>query len=169
MSKSKIKSMKSKVRIVHLLEVPEFTGTLINWYVEEWEPWYGSGGDGDAESDLRACCSKEALPICLVAIDSTNELLGTVALRPISVGSELGVGPWLSAFLVGETYRGHGVGTSLIKAIEEEARRLNIVEIFTSTNSACQMFKRRGWEAYGSSKSLRGDVTVFRWETSTEI
>ncbi len=36
------------MRIVHLVEVPEVAPTLVRWFIEEWRPWYGPDGPGDA-------------------------------------------------------------------------------------------------------------------------
>ena len=149
-------------RIVHLLEAPEALPTLARWFVEEWAPYYGPDGPGDAERDLAACRGRDELPICLVALSGGNEVLGTVALKSESVGSELEVGPWLAAILVGEDHRGRGVGTALVAAIEGEARRLGFESIYTSTDAAGGLLERRGWQAFATAESLRGQVAVYR-------
>ncbi len=155
-------------RIVHLLETPKAAPTLVRLFVEEWSPWYGPDGLGDAESDLAACCSRNQLPICLVALDMDDEVLGTAALKSESVGSELGVGPWLAAFLVGKDQQGKGVGTALVEAIEEEAVRLGFKSIYTSTDTAEGVMERRGWHASGSTESLKGPITVYRRQVRDE-
>ncbi len=150
------------IHFVHLIDSPDAAPTLAKWFVEEWEPWYGTDGQGDAERDLAECCSKNDLPICLVALDRGGEVLGTAALKTESVGSELGVGPWLAAFLVGKGHRGKGVGTALVEAIEREAHRLGFDSIFTSASTAAGILVRRGWQAFGAAESLRGTTTVYR-------
>jgi len=152
------------MRIAHLVDVPEAAATLVRWFVEEWAPWYGPGGAGNAEEDLAACRSREALPICLVAVGEDGEILGTAALKSDSVGSELGVGPWLAAILVGKARRGQGIGSALVAAIEGEAARLGFDAIYTSTDAASAMVRRRGWQAFGATLSLRGPITVYRLE-----
>ena len=49
--------------IRHLLEVPEALPVLARWFVEEWGPYYGPEGPGDAEADLRAASHRDQLPI----------------------------------------------------------------------------------------------------------
>ena len=156
------------IRIVHLLEAPEVAPMLELWFIEEWMPWYGPDGPGDAESDLAACRSRDELPICLVALNMDDKVLGTAALKSESVGSELGVGPWLAAVLVGKDHQGKGVGTALVKAIEEEAVRLGFDSIYTSTDTAEGILERRGWQAFGTTESLRGPVTIYRWQVRGE-
>ena len=99
------------MRIVHLVDVPEASPTLVQWFVEEWAPWYGPDGQGDAEADFAAC--RDALPICLVALDGEGGVLGTASLKAESVGAEPAPGPWLAAMLVGKAHQGRGIGTAL--------------------------------------------------------
>ena len=151
-----------RVTIAHLLEHPHLVPVLAAWFIEEWRPWYGSDGAGDAEADLLACDSRDALPVCLIALDEAGSLLGTIAIRENSVGSEVAGGPWLAGLLVAPEHRGQGVGTALVAALESEADRLGFKAVYTSTDAAHGIMRRRGWEKTGSSQSLRGEVTVFR-------
>ncbi len=152
-------------RIVLLADRPDLIPTLTDWFAAEWEPYYGAGGPGDAGSDLRGCLNRDTLPVALVALDADDTLLGTAALKEESVGSELGVGPWLAAFLVAPEHRGRGVGTALVAAIEGEAARLGFAEIYTSTDTADGILKRRGWLPFGDTESLRGPLKIYRFST----
>ena len=120
---------KPNFRIAHLIDAPGAAPVLARWFVAEWGPWYGPGGDGDAEADLAACRVRDALPLCLVALGPGDVVLGTAALRDESVGSELGVGPWLAGLLVAPEHRGRGVGAALVAAIEGEAANLGFAAI----------------------------------------
>ena len=151
-----------KLRIIHLAEAPETIPTLARWFVEEWTPYYGPDGPGVAEDDLLACCNRDEIPIALVAIDAESNVIGTAALKSESVGSEPGQGPWLAAFIVGKDHRGQGVGTALVEAIEGEACRLGFPTIYTSTDAAEGIYRRRGWQALNQVSSLRGPITVYR-------
>ncbi|MDJ0947755.1 MAG: GNAT family N-acetyltransferase [Alphaproteobacteria bacterium] len=153
--------MTAALRIAHLVDVPETAPTLARWFVEEWEPWYGPDGAGDPEADLAACASRNALPICLVALAKDGNTLGTAALKTESVGSETGAGPWLAALLVGPQHRGLGIGTALVDAIEAEARRLGFPAIYCSADASAGILKRRGWQAIGTTESLRGTIAIF--------
>jgi len=149
------------IRIVHLAEVPATAAVLADWFVAEWAPWYGPGGDGDAAADLAARCRRDALPLALVALDPGGGVLGTAALTAEAVADEPGAGPWLAALLVGPGHRGRGVGTALVAAIEAEARRLGFGAVYTSTDAADRIMARRGWLAVDTAATLRGPATVF--------
>ncbi|MBF0370830.1 MAG: GNAT family N-acetyltransferase [Magnetococcales bacterium] len=159
----------SDIQIIHLCDIPWAANILAKWFMEEWRPWYGPNGKGDAQSDLASCCDKDRLPICIVALSSeTEEVLGTAALKTESTGSELGVGPWLGALLVSKEYRGRGIGSSLIKSIEMEALRLGFSSIYSSMDSTASILDRRRWQKFSQAESLRGKVVVYRFETGLD-
>ena len=147
--------------IVNLLEAPDKAPELARWYVAEWEPWYGPDGAGDAAADIAAYSGRDALPVCLIALDADGEMLGSAALKTDSVGSEGGEGPWLAAVLVAKDQRGRGIGTALVGAVEDEATRLGFESLYTSTDTAARILERRQWRRVGTAESLRGQIAVY--------
>lgn len=148
----------NKIHIVHLKDNLSAIPILTQWFIEEWAPWYGPEGPGDAKQDLEECCRQEGLPICLIAFNESKTVLGTVALKSKSIGSKRSDGPWMSALLVSKSHRGKGVGTALIEAIEKEARRLDFTSVYCSTNTAEGTLQHRGWKTNGKAETLRGSV-----------
>lgn len=151
-----------QAKIINLHELPEAAGPLEDWFMAEWEPWYGPNGADDARSDILESLRGNTLPVCLIAIGAGDELLGTASLRAHSVGNEIDDGPWLSAVLVRGENKNQGLGTALVKAIETEARHLGFQSICTSTDSAAGIMVRLGWIEIGETKSLRGQIRVFK-------
>jgi GNAT superfamily N-acetyltransferase len=149
------------IRVRLLADSPEVIPTLASWFREEWHPWYGPGGPGNAEADLRSCCNRDVVPIALVAFGSDDTVLGTAALKAESVGSDVAPGPWLAAFLVGRAYRREGVGATLINAIEALANGLGFATLYASTNTANELFERCGWSVLDEASSTRGPVKVY--------
>ncbi len=154
----------SALRLRHLTDVPDAVPVLVRWFVEEWEPYYGPDGPGDAEVDLRAAKTRDDLPICLVAVDDGGDVLGTAALKANSIPSHAHLTPWLGAVLVAPAHRRTGVGTALIGGIEEEARRLGFERIYVATDTAVAIIERRGWRMFDEAPTLRGVVGVYRLE-----
>lgn len=156
------------MRIEYLADLPEAAGELERWFVEEWAPWYGPGGGGDAAADLAASMNRNALPICLVALGPKGDVRGTVSLKADSVGSEWGYGPWLAALLVAPQYRRRGVAGALVARIESEARRLGYGAVYSSTDTSAAILERRGWTPIGGTDSLRGPLTIYRWSAEPD-
>lgn len=52
-------------RVVLLADASFAIPVLAKWFVEEWGPWYGPDGRGDARADLFACCNRERFPLAV--------------------------------------------------------------------------------------------------------
>lgn len=150
------------VDVRHLIDVSEAESMLERWFVEEWEPYYGTSGPGDARADLRAASDKNSLPICLVAVDAGGGPIGTIALKAESVASHRHLSPWVAAFLVAPDHRGRGIGTVLLAAAEKEARRLGFKSLYIATDVAVGLLERRNWYPLRErAPTLRGSVEVY--------
>jgi len=156
------KNPAKRIEIRYLAEAPKAVPKLVDLFLDEWEPYYGSDGPGIAEADIWECCQTSSLPLALVAIDGNGEVVGTGALKAGSVGSEPGQGPWIAALVVEKSRRGNGIGTALIAALESEARSFRYSFLYTSTDTAGSILLNRGWQALNQASSLRGPITVYR-------
>jgi predicted N-acetyltransferase YhbS len=163
---AEISNMSSHLKIVPLADVPNVIPVLEQLFVQEWEPYYGAQGPGDAARDLAESCQRDELPFALVAIDADGKVAGTAALKTQSVGSDVAPGPWLAAFVVQPGNRRQGIGDALVGAIEREAKRLGLASIFVSTDAAEGIIQRRGWRRVGAAASLRGEVAVYSLDLS---
>ena len=150
------------VTIRPLADVPESIATLSEMFVQEWAPYYGPGGPGDADADLRASCNRDEIPLTLVAMDDQGQVVGSGALKAGSVGSAPGEGPWIAALIVSPTFRRRGVGTAMMDALIEKARQLDCPSIYISTDASDRLIKKWGWLPVRRVPSLRGPTTVFR-------
>ena len=149
--------------IALLIDRPSAIPRLAELFTDEWTPWYGSDGKGNARSDLVECMNRDRLPIAVVAENTHGLVLGTAALKQESLGSEYGFSPWLAAVVVDPDFRDHGIGTSLIRTVEEHAEKLAFSEIYTSTDTAISIVERRGWECLDQTvQSLRGSVSIYK-------
>ena len=149
--------------IALLIDRPGAMPRLSELFIDEWTPWYGPDGKGNALTDLVDCMNRDRLPIAVVAESKNGLVLGSAALKRESLGSEFGFGPWLAAVVVDPDFRNHGVGSSLIRAVEKQAKKLAFTEIFTSTDTANSIVERRGWECLDQAvQSLRGPVSIYK-------
>lgn len=150
------------LKVVLLADRPALGRVLGRWFVDAWPCWYGPDGPGDPHADITAACQRDALPLCVIAMDADDTPLGTATLKTDSLGSDLGVGPWLAAWLVHPAHRRLGIGTALVRAIEAQAARLGFDAVYITTGLAGGMLRRRGWEPFGVAQAPDGPIPVHR-------
>jgi GNAT superfamily N-acetyltransferase len=137
-------SVAAKLRIEYLSNHPEVLPVLKQWFETEWASYYGLGGRGDAQRDLAAYANGTRLPVGVVAF-LDNEICGVAALKSESISTHSHLSPWAAAAMVNPAHRGRGIGTELIRALEEEAKRQGYCDIYCGTSTATHLLERRGW------------------------
>lgn len=136
-----------------LADHPQALDTLKLWFQQEWAPYYGPAGPGNARQDLEDCCNLNELPIGLQAIREQRGC-GTAALKLESVTTHRHMQPWLAALLVDPQSRGSGVARRLIAAVEDLALVLGYPFVYVGTGTGSgtpeNALLERGWERVDS-------------------
>ena len=138
------KVVRTILRISHLADHPEAIPVVRKWFEVEWAAYYGPGGPGDAERDLLAYSRRGQLPVGLIAFYD-EQLCGIAALTAHSIRTHPHLSPWAAAGLVRPPFRGRGVGSALLRALEEVARGLGYAIMYCGTASAMGLLERHGW------------------------
>lgn len=147
--------------IASLADHADAIPTIAEWYIDEWEPYYGPGGPGDAEADLASRCSRDAIPAGLVAMDG-KQVVGVVAL---ALDTATNLSPSIVGLLVRRDRRGQGIAIALIDAAENLAKRLGYGCLYLSTTVLGGLLLRRGWSQRGDVRFLNDDYgTVYSRE-----
>ncbi len=126
-----------------LAEHSESIPKLVDWYMSEWEPYYGADGPGDARADLRSRCNRDEIPIGLVAVED-GEILGTAA---VDIDAATGLIPSVVGLLVKPSQRRRGIATALLKRAESLARTLGYSRLFVSTAILGDLLVRMDWHS----------------------
>lgn len=155
--------VQSPPRIAPLADHPQTLPLLKTWFESEWPGYYGPGGPGNAEADLRAYANRTGLPVALVAFLG-SELCGVAALKAQSIPTHSHLGPWVAAGLVGPSYRGRGIGTELTRAIEQLAKSLGYCRLYCATSTANRLLDRLGWQLMERISHEGENVSVYRKE-----
>jgi len=109
------------------------------------------------------------MPFTLVAVDG-NAPVGMATLKLKDLRSMPDLGPWLSSLYVIPARRGEGIGTSLISAVAEEARRREFHELFLFLSQRHMallegFYTKREWRCIATALDNDGRTTkVFRLE-----
>lgn len=148
-----------------LADAPWALEPLARAMFDEWPGVPGQRTPEDAVTRYRACCRRDGLPLALVALDG-REVAGTVGLRQDSVSTRPDLAPWLAAFWVAPARRGRGLGARLVRAAEDQARRLGIATLHAGTSTAGPLFERLGWRAVDRTTYHGERLVLYRWDAA---
>lgn len=150
---------------VDVIDIPddcELQQRIARDCVNEWkrdfphdtEQWY---------IDLyREALVTEKLPVVLVAM-MNGEYVGTGSLiADDELPSATEPGPWVAAVFVREEHRRSGVGTSLVSALVERARELELTDVYLYTESSVNWYVSMGWRLVRTARLADHDVTVMQ-------
>ena len=78
--------------------------------------------------------------------------------------TRLDLSPWLAGLYVAGPWRGRGIGTTLVKAVEQKAIGLGIRKLYLYTPSAEVFYLRTGWRTRGATEYRGTKVTIMERE-----
>lgn len=133
--------------IQYLGDRQEVIPILAAWIYNEWSYLYPGATLQDFEGFLRERINKNSLPLTLVAIEA-GEPVGTVSLKAFEMDTISDMTPWLTSLYVASPLRRRGIGSNLVKAIEQKAAELEIRKLFLFTADAALVslfYSRLGW------------------------
>ena len=152
--------MNNQIAFEYLADHPEVVPLLKEWFEQEWEPYYGLNGPGNAEEDLLTCSRRDSLPIALIAT-CDGEVCGTAALKSESIATHTHLTPWVAALIVSPPYRSRGIGTALISQTGRLAKSLGFNKIYFGGRRTENTLVRNGWKVLEPIEYLVGDGSIY--------
>lgn len=140
----------------------ELVPLVSSWLVGEWPQWYGAGGPGDLQRDVRAfSASSSVLPIGIVVF-SEGAPVGFGALKAESIPSHPHLSPWAAAGFVLPPHRGQGVGAHLLQALVAHAKTIGFPVVYCGTSTAASPLARYGWQLLESVTHAGRPLGIYR-------
>ena len=133
--------------IQYLGDHQETIPVLAAWIYYEWSYLYPGATLQDFEGLLRERVNKKRLPLTLVAIEA-GEPIGTASLKAFDMETRSDLTPWLTSLHVAEPWRRRGIGSSLVKAIEQKAVELEIRKLYlfaVDADLVALFYSKLGW------------------------
>ncbi len=141
------------MKIEYLSDHPDAISELVDWYISQWEPYYGNSGPGDARIDLESRLSHKDLPIGIVAMEG-KKVFATAAL---GLDETTNLTPSVIGLLVGKEHRGQGIGTALLESCVDVARKRGHQRLYVSTNVLVNLLVRMGWQKIDEVRFLNNE------------
>jgi len=132
------------MEIAYLADHPEHVEELAQLHCAEWG--YLNPGETLARriDRLTADCGRRAIPAMVAAL-SEQVLVGSAGLVAHDMSDHRSLTPWLASVFVKPAYRRNGVGSMLVRRIEQEAATLGVETLYLYTPSAARLYERLGW------------------------
>ncbi|MGD8815070.1 MAG: GNAT family N-acetyltransferase [Anaerolineales bacterium] len=135
-----------EIKVDFLADHPGAVPILTEWLFREWGHRSPDSSVERMASTLRVRMQKEKIPLALVAFrDGTP--VGTVSLKAKEVETRPQYEYWLGTLFVAEPFRRMGVGSLLVRSIEEHARNLGVRELYLYTRHSenKRLYESLGW------------------------
>lgn len=134
------------INIQPLANRPEAIPTIAHWYHCEWGHLKDTSSPDKLNKTLSEYLNRDKLPTIWVAIDKEN-LIGAIQLRHQENRDYPQDSHWLGGVFVDPLYRKQGVATQLIQHAIEQAKRLEINELYLQTESKnVGLYHSQGWQ-----------------------
>ncbi len=135
------------VTIHYLGHHPGCADRLGEWSWAEWRQIYDQRGQNreHALKNYRERVNIDKIPIALIALNSQEDLIGTVSLKSDDLELRPELTTWLGGLYVLPKWRRRGVGSLLMQRAIEEARRLKLATLHLWTPSAEKLYTRLSW------------------------
>ena len=147
------------MNITYLAGHEEVIPTLAEWFYREWSYLQPNRTLSDVESSIRERVNKDVLPVALLAFEGSI-LVGTICLRTHDMDTRLDLSPWLAGLYVAESWRGRGIGTEMVNAIEQTASTLGIRKLYLYTLRAEPFYSRMVWQVKETTEYHGAKVTI---------
>lgn len=152
------------MRIERLSDHRHWIDQVARWHFEEWGILTGCTSLGQYVAMVERFAEDDAMPFVLVAF-SGRELLGTASILVHDLEIRRELSPWFGQFFVTPPHRKHGIGTALLRAATEEARRLGIATLYlyTSGRDLPVYYSRHGWIFREKVRYLDEERTIMQY------
>jgi predicted N-acetyltransferase YhbS len=146
--------------IVDLFTQPGHVSTVAGWIHNEFWLDKDIHTPESLEQLLRHANSDDALPLSLLAI-SDGEPVGTVNLIENDDEERTHLRPWLAALYIDPEHRLRGIGSALVRELQQRALRMGIDTMFLGTDNT-GFYARLGARIH---EQVRDDFCVMQLDT----
>jgi GNAT superfamily N-acetyltransferase len=124
---------------------PALVPLVARWHWDEWGTDYDGASLEAWTAQLAGKTHTDGVPCSWIAfVDATP--VGSVVLESDGVEPRTELTPDLAGLYVLPGYRGHGIGSALVRACEDGARSFGVTKLYLYTEAATALYTRLGWE-----------------------
>jgi predicted N-acetyltransferase YhbS len=147
------------MEIKYLSEYKEWIPTIADWFYNEWREFYPIDSVNYVIESIQKRTNTDRIPLTLVAIGD-DTVIGTVCLKEFDMDTRKEFSPWLAGLYVRQDHRKKGIGTTLVRAIVSEAKRLRVKDLYLWTQGSKDLYIKLGWSVLENTEYKGKDVTI---------
>lgn len=134
---------------------------VAHWLFDEWGRSVSCSSVERGVALLQERLHRDQLPLTLVAMEGET-VIGTVSLIHCDMETRPDLSPWLASLYVAPDRRRRGVGSALLEAALQEAKRLGIDSLFLFTDRCEALYVKHGWQKIESCIYRNREVVIMR-------
>jgi GNAT superfamily N-acetyltransferase len=143
----------------YLADVPECAPLIAKWHHDQWAYMNPGRTLQERITEYQTKHGKAQIPTTVVAF-SQDQPAGSAALIAHDMDTHLELTPWLASVYVSPEHRGRGIGSALVRRIEEEAISLGIEVLHLFTPDRESLYARLHWKVMFREEYRGEQVTV---------
>ena len=136
---------------------------LAEWVQAEWGHLLPQRTDEMLVAKFQQRTTPHIIPESFVAV-AGDRPIGMASLVADDMTTRPDLSPWLAAVYVVPEFRNRGVGSSLVRAVMEEAAALGLKRLYLFTPDQMAFYRRLGWRTLERTNYRGEDVVIMVYE-----
>jgi GNAT superfamily N-acetyltransferase len=137
--------------ITYLADYPQHLLIVAGWIIGEWG-WEMPGSTLESiQAEFGSHLNHDRIPLTMLALVETQPV-GTASISLHDMDTRMDLTPWLAAVYVLPEFRGQGIGSQLVRAIEGIATRLQLERLYLFTPDRAAFYAHLGWSVLATSE-----------------
>ena len=153
------------VQIEHLADHKGALPEIVRWVHTEWGHLMPNISYGKLVSNFKERLTPHSIPETFVATIN-NKIVGTASIVAHDLSTRMDLSPWMAAVYVIPGYRNLGIGSTIVRAIMEEASILRLERIYLITPDQEYFYTNLGWQTLEKTYYRGEVVTIMMYEVS---
>jgi predicted N-acetyltransferase YhbS len=153
------------VQIDYLADHLEIAPLLATWHHQEWKELLPHWTLEQALAELQSHTGRRQLPTTFLAVEQ-DRVIGSASLLLADLDGWEQLSPWVASVYVVPESRGKGIGRLLVARAVEEARRLDVREVYLFTAGQEAYYARLGWSAFRRAQHEHREVVIMQRSTT---
>lgn len=152
-------------RIVFLSELSQLVGLCAWWAFKTWGKYNPSYNLTKRIESFAQHCNCDRIPLTVLYLNEDGLPLGMASLRD-NDGIRPDLSPWLGSVYVDTLSRGKGIGSRLVREIQNIARQIGYERVYLLTyeDTLPVWYTRLGWKEIDKDTCQGNQVTVMQFD-----